>query len=155
VDVGATTGWILGSCVAAFFLGFSVAVLFEMAVYDFPEATAWWDIDALAGSLAAWTTLMALSATRVRFDAVGVHRRSLFRRREWRWNDVEEIGLRRPRIAMIDEVVSFRVGDAWLETPWAVNAHAGGARSLLELVAPVAAEQGVPVCDPSDDSPLP
>ncbi|MGI9601763.1 MAG: hypothetical protein ACR2QE_07755 [Acidimicrobiales bacterium] len=145
LDVGATHGWVFGCCVTAFCLGFAASVLFELVIYDIPEVATWWDFDALFASLCAWISLMVVSASRLRIDLDGIHQRSLLRRRSWAWNQIEELGSRPPRIAMVSAVLAFRTLGRWHLTPWGINSHPGGAERLLELAAPLAAYAGVPV----------
>lgn len=145
VEVGPTAGWVFGSCVVAFCLGFSATVVFELVVYDVPEIASWWDLDVLVGALAAWITLMAQSAARLRLDARGLHRRSLLRRHSTPWDAIDELSVQPPRIRMVREVLVFRDGEGWHRTPAGVNTHPGGARALLELAAPHARAADVSV----------
>lgn len=151
VDVGLATAWIVGCCVTAFSLGFSAAALFELVVYDIPEAATWWDMDALVGILCAWLTLMALTAKRVRVDDEGIHRRSLWRQRTWPWHDIVRVSVERPRLPMVRAVLAYDTNAGRRETPWGINQHAGGAPRLLEAVTPLARANGVPVLAQPDE----
>ncbi|MDH3708065.1 MAG: hypothetical protein OES57_18520 [Acidimicrobiia bacterium] len=150
VEVGATAGWVIGSCVVAFCAGFSATLLFELVVYDIPEIASWWDLDVLMGALAAWVTLMAQSAVRLRVDDVGLHRRSLLRRRTSPWSSISELAVRPPRTRLVSEVLSFRADERWHSTASGLNTHPGGARGLLELAAPHAQAADVAVTVPED-----
>lgn len=151
VEVGAATGWVFGSCLVAFCLGFSVTALFELFVYDIPEIASWWDLDVLVGAAAAWVMLMAQSAARLRIDALGIHRRSLVRLRSTPWEAIDEISVRSPRGRLVREVLAFRGPDGWQGTPSGVNTHPGGARVLLELATPHARAADVSIAVPEDD----
>ncbi len=145
IDVVVPTPWLGGLAVFVGAVCFVVTSVGERLVYDVRVFGPGWALPALLAGGSAWITLMFVGAQRLRIDAAGVHVRTLFRNRDVAWRDVQLLGVRAPRLPLVDRILTIVSGYRALSIPVSLHAHEAGATGMLGSVAPLAISNGVQV----------